>query len=180
MIEIDNKIYVFYKEKNKGILKFPEYDIETTAFLGKNGLTKDKKEGDGKTPIGEFELGTILGIHSKEEIGNGIKSEYMQITEDMYWVDDPKSKYYNKLVDISKVKKDWNSAEHLIDYPIQYEYLIEIKTNPKNIPGKGSAIFLHCTNNKPTEGCIAVDKKFMKKLIENINDQTKIVIQFRI
>ena len=47
----------------------------------------------------------------------------------MYWIDDSKSKYYNKLVDITKTKKDWNSAEHLIDYPIEYEYLVEIKTN---------------------------------------------------
>lgn len=180
MIEIDNKIYVFYKENNKGILKFPENDIETTAYLGKNGVTRDKKEGDGKTPIGEFKLGIILGIHPNEEIANGIKSEYIQITEDMYWIDDPKSKYYNKLVNISKVEKDWNSAEHLIDYPIQYEYLIEIKTNPKNIPGKGSAIFLHCTNNKPTEGCIAIDRENMKKLIEIINKQTKIAIQLEI
>lgn len=179
MIDIDNKIYVFYKGKNKGILKFPEYDIEATAYLGKNGLTKDKKEGDGKTPIGEFKLGIILGMHPKEEIVNKVKSEYMQITEDIYWIDDPKSKYYNKLVDISKVEKDWSSAEHLIDYPIQYEYLVEIKTNPKNISGKGSAIFLHCTNNKPTEGCIAVDRKIMGKLIGFINEQTKIVIEFK-
>jgi len=100
----------------------------------------------------------------------------MQITKDMYWVDDEKSKYYNQLVDISKIKKDWNSAEHLVDYPIEYEYLIEIKTNPKNIPGKGSAIFLHCTNNKHTSGCIAVDKKAMKKIVENINEDTKIII----
>lgn len=105
---------------------------------------------------------------------NGLK--YMQITKDMYWVDDSNSKYYNQLVDISKVQKDWNSAEHLIDYPIQYEYLIEIKTNPINIPRKGSAIFLHCTNNKPTAGCVAVDVKVMKKLIENINEYTKIEI----
>lgn len=180
MIEIDNKIYVLCDEKSNGILKFPGYDIETSAYLGKNGVTMDKKEGDGKTPIGEFKLGIILGMHPKEEIVNGVQSGYIQITEDMYWVDDPKSKYYNKLVCLSKVKKDWNSAEHLIDYPIQYEYLVEIKTNPKNIPGKGSAIFLHCTNNKPTEGCIAIDRENMKKLIDMISDQTEIVIQFKV
>lgn len=176
MIEMGNKIYVYSKENNKGILKFPEYDIETNAYIGKNGSTREKKEGDGKTPIGEFKLGIILGMDSKEKSLNEIKAEYMQITKDMYWVDDPNSIYYNKLVDISKVKKDWNSAEHLIDYPIQYEYLVEIKTNPENIPGKGSAIFLHCTNNSPTEGCVAVNRKIMKKLIEIINDQTKIEI----
>lgn len=100
----------------------------------------------------------------------------MQITPNMYWVDDSKSQYYNQLVDILDVKKDWDSAEHLIDYPIQYEYLIEVKSNPKNISGKGSAIFLHCTNYKPTAGCIAVDRKMMKKIIENIDKQTKIAV----
>lgn len=94
----------------------------------------------------------------------------------MYWVDDSKSKYYNQLVDISKVEKDWNSAEHLIDYQIQYEYLIEIKTNPNNTPEKGSAIFLHCANNKATEGCIAVDTEIMRKIVENIDTYTKIEI----
>ena len=173
-MEIDNKIYVFVKENNKGILKFSKYDIETTAYIGKNGVTSEKKEGDGKTPIGEFELGIMLGRHLREKNTNGLK--YIQITKDMYWVDDPKSKYYNQLVDISKVERDWNSAENLIDYPIQYEYLIEIKTNPNNIPGKGSAIFLHCTNNEPTAGCIAVDRKIMKKIVENIDEYTKIEI----
>lgn len=175
MIEIDNKIILFVKENNKAILKFPKYSIETTAYIGKNGITSKKKEGDGKTPLGEFELGVILGTHLSEKNINGLK--YMQITKEMYWVDDSKSQYYNQLVDISKIKKDWNSAEHLIDYPIQYEYLIEIKTNPKNIAEKGSAIFLHCTNNTPTAGCIAIDKETMRKLIKNIDKQTKIEIK---
>lgn len=174
-MKIDNKnIYVLVNEGNKAILKFPQYNIETTAYIGRNSLTNEKQEGDGKTPIGEFELGIMLGTHPTNPNNSGIK--YKQITKDMYWVDDPISRYYNKLVNISEVRKDWSSAEHLIDYPIQYEYLIEIKTNPSNIPGKGSAIFLHCSNNRPTAGCIAVDKEIMKKLIENIDEYTKIEI----
>ena len=169
-----NKIYVWAQEDNKAILRFPKYKIETTAYIGRNGVTSDKKEGDGKTPIGEFKLGIILGTHPNIQNKNGLR--YKQITKDMYWVDDSKSKYYNQLVDLSEVKKDWDSAEHLIDYPIQYEYLIEIKTNPYNIPEKGSAIFLHCAKNKSTAGCIAIDKTVMKKLIENIDEKTKIEI----
>ncbi len=174
VFKIDNNIYVIPNTKNKGILKFPKCNIETNAYIGKNGVTKEKIEGDGKTPIGEFNLGTILGTHEAVKNKNGL--EYMQITDKMYWVDDVKSKYYNQLVDIEKTKKDWDSAEYLIDYPIQYEYLIEIKTNPKNIPGNGSAIFLHCEANKPTAGCVAIDKKCMKKIVENIDKNTKIVI----
>lgn len=134
-LNIENKMYVVFKN-NKTTLKFPKCNIEEEAFIGKNGMTKDKEEGDGKTPVGEFNLGLILGTHKNEKNINGL--EYIQITEDMYWVDDIKSKYYNKLVSIRNVEKDWNSAEHLIEYPVQYEYLLEIKTNPKNISGKGS------------------------------------------
>lgn len=137
-------------------------------------MTRDKTEGDGKTPLGKFELGIILGRTTNVNNKNGL--EYRQIAKDMYWVDDSKSKYYNQLVEISKVAKDWNSAEHLIDYPIQYEYLIEIKTNPNNIPEEGSAIFLHCANNKATEGCIAVNTEIMRKIVENIDTYTKIEI----
>lgn len=175
MFKIDNKIYIFVTNENIAILKYPKYNIVTTAYIGKNGVTTNKQEGDGKTPIGEFELGIILGTHTNVENKNGL--EYKQITEELYWVDDIKSKYYNQLVDITKKTKDWNSAEHLIDYPIQYEYLVEIKANPKNIPTKGSAIFLHCTNNKSTAGCVAVDRNVMKKIIENIDKNTKIKIE---
>ena len=78
---------------------------------------------------------------------------------------------------ITKVKKDWNSSEHLIEYPKQYEYAIEIKTNPKNIPGKGSAIFLHCSAERPTAGCIAIDAKFMKFLLDRIENDAIICIE---
>ena len=173
---IDNKILVFAKEDNKTILKFPKYNIETSAYIGKNGITTQKQECDGKTPLGIFELGIALGTHSSI-INKKIK--YKQITKEMYWVDDPESNYYNQLVNTSTTPKDWNSAEHLIDYPIEYEYLIEIKTNPNNIPRKGSAIFLHCSNSKPTAGCIAIDKESMKKIIENIDEDTKIEIYYK-
>lgn len=174
---IENKIYVKILEKNNNtILEFPKCNIKTIAFIGKNGVTENKREGDGKTPMGEFKVGIALGIHPKEQINT--KLEYKQISPNMYWIDDPKSKYYNQLVDISTThKKDWTSAEHLIDFPIQYEYLVELKTNPYNIPEKGSAIFLHCIKNKSTAGCIAINKYIMKKILQNVDENTKIEIQ---
>lgn len=127
------------KETSKAKLTFYNKSkkvFETDAFIGKNGITKNKVEGDGKTPEGIYKLGLIFGTHNKNEIELKQNLKYIKINENLYWVDDIKSKYYNQLVDITKVNKDWNSAEHLIDYPKQYEYAIEIKTNSKNIPGK--------------------------------------------
>lgn len=80
-------------------------------------------------------------MHKKEEIKITLNIKYIQITSDLYWIDDINSIYYNRLVDIQKVKRDWNSAEHLIDYPKQYEYAIEIKSNKENISGNRKCNF---------------------------------------
>ena len=161
--------------ESEAILDFFENEAKlfsTKAFIGKNGITNDKKEGDGKTPIGKYNLGVAFGTHNEVKFSN-----YIKINENLHWVDDVNSKFYNQLVDITKVRKDWNSSEHLIEYPKQYEYAMEIKTNPKNIPNKGSAIFLHCSAEKPTAGCIAIEAKYMKFLLDKIENDTIICIE---
>lgn len=167
---------VQHTEKYKAILELHDRNkriIRTEVFIGKNGVTQNHVEGDGKTPLGIYKLGTIFGTHSMKKLKI---DNYIRINKNLYWVDDIKSKYYNKLVDITNTKKDWTSAEHLIEYPQQYEYAIEIKVNPNNIPGKGSAIFLHCSVEKPTSGCIAIDTKYMKKIIEYVNKNLNSIV----
>lgn len=128
-IRVANKATLTFYDDSKKI-------FETDAFIGKNGITANKVEGDGKTPEGIYELGLVFGTHDKKDIKLNENIKYIKINNNLYWVDDIHSKYYNQLVDISKVSKDWSRAEHLIEYPLQYEYAIEIKTNYKNIPGK--------------------------------------------
>ena len=160
---------------SEAILDFFENNIKvfsTKAFIGKNVITNDKREGDGKTPVGKYNLGIAFGTHDEVKFSN-----YIKTNENLHWVDDVNSKLYNQLVDITKVRKDWNSSEHLIEYPKQYEYAIEIKTNPKNIQGKGSAIFLHCSVEKPTAGCVAIDSQYMKLLLEKLQNNAVICIE---
>lgn len=129
--------------------------LRTKAFVGKNGITDKKVEGDLKTPRGTFNIGISFGTYDKI---NNKKIKYIKITPNLYWIDDSDSAYYNQLVDITKVQKDWKHAEHLAEYPIQYEYAIEIKTNPQNKPNRGSAIFIHCSNGNQTAGCISIER----------------------
>lgn len=147
--------------------------METDGFIGKNGLGKEF-EGDLKTPVGEFELGLAFGVN---EVVN-TELEYYKLNENMYWVCDSNSKYYNEFVDCTKVEKDWNykECEHLIDENIAYEYAIEIKYNKEKSKGKGSAIFLHCIKNGPTAGCVSISKEKMKFLLENVRKDTRIRI----
>ena len=44
--------------KNKHTLQVDEFKFK--CCIGKNGLTKNKKEGDKKTPKGEFEIGNLI------------------------------------------------------------------------------------------------------------------------
>ena len=61
-------------------------------------------------------------------------------------------------------------------YNTKYKYAIEIKSNPTNEKGKGSAIFLHCSKNKPTAGCVAIECSKMQEVINQIDNNTIIII----
>ncbi len=143
------------------------------VYIGKNGITQNKEEGDNKTPLGLFPLGPAFGTKDLN-----IKYPYLKITENSYFVDDINSIFYNKWVELGDIpingypymtnsdKITWNSAEHLIDYPISYELGLIIEYNMENtIKGKGSAIFCHIKNKDYTEGCIAINKNDMEYII---------------
>ena len=165
-------ILVKAKENSRAIVNFNNEFI-TEGYIGKNGVTNNKIEGDGKTPLGIFNIGVSFGVH--KNIATNL--QYIQINPNMYWVDDINSKYYNKLVDTTKVNVDWKSAEHLIKYPKEYEYAIEIKTNPNNEKNRGSAIFLHCSNQKPTSGCVAINTYYMIELLKKLKQNDLIYIE---
>ena len=81
---------------------------------------------------------------------------------------------YNKLI---KIKKNIKS-EKLYRKDNKYDFLIPINYNTKKIKkGKGSAIFIHLTNNyQKTLGCIALKKRDFLILVKLINRKTKIRI----
>ena len=86
--------------KNKDTLIFEDFEFKCT--IGKKGLSKNKKEGDKKTPTGRFKLGNLYfrsdRIKKPETV---IKS--VPIKKNMGWCDDVKSKkFYNKLINIKK------------------------------------------------------------------------------
>ena len=143
--------------KNKHTLQLDSFKFQ--CCIGKNGLTKFKKEGDFKTPKGTFKIEHLY--YRKDRIKKPLtKLKCIEIKKDMGWCNDVKNKKYNKLIKIN----DNCSHEKLIRRDKKYDLLIPIKYNFDNsIPGKGSCIFLHLTKNyKPTAGCIALKKKILK------------------
>ena len=145
------------------------------GIAGTNGISTQKSEGDKKTPEGVFNAMFAFGL--KDNPGSIL--DYRKIGDGDYWVDDSNSAYYNKWVNISNVNKDWNSAENLKSASPFYNYALALNYNTEAVPGKGSAIFIHCTktdNDTSSAGCIRIPEEYMKKLVQTVDSNTKIVI----
>ena len=159
--------------KNKETLIFDDFSFKCS--IGKNGLSSNKLEGDKKTPKGIFKLGNIFYRKDKKPIKPETNLKCLPILKDMAWCNDVKNKRdYNKLIKINKS----TSYEILFREDYKYDYFIPIIYNTNNtVLGKGSAIFIHLTKNYAgTAGCIALDLKDFKILIQIINTSTKIKI----
>ena len=158
--------------KNKESLIFDDFLFDCS--IGKNGTTKNKIEGDKKTPLGTFEIGNLY--YRRDRHNKPItKLKCIPITKKMGWCNDPNDKKnYNRLIKIKKNIKH----EKLFRKDKKYDFLIPISYNTKKIiPGKGSAIFIHLTNNyKSTLGCIALKKNDFLILLKLINRKTKLKI----
>ena len=157
--------------KNKDTLLYDEFKFK--CGVGKNGISHHKNEGDKKTPKGTYSLGPLY-YRSDRVDKFETKLKKIKIKKNMGWSNDVNSKFYNKLITTNKNIKH----EKLYQKSTNYDLLIPIKYNMiKTKKNKGSAIFLHLTNNyKKTLGCIALKKKDMFILLKLINNKTKIKI----
>ena len=164
----------WYRRDPSGKLVSVMNEVCVTAMEGVVS-PEEKAEGDMRTPSGLYHFNGAYGL----KMNPGSKISYHQFAEGDYWVDDPKSAHYNKLVKIGSVQKDWDSAEDLMNAGICYDYVLAIDYNKECTPGKGSAIFLHCPkafNNTGTSGCISIPEDKMETLLQNVTTQTKVII----
>ena len=156
--------------KNKNTLIIDEFKLR--CCIGQNGLNSKKKEGDRSTPKGLFNLKKLY--FRKDRVGiPKCKINKKIIKKNMAWCDDPHHKKYNE--EIKTYNKELKENLYRIDH--RYDYLISISHNEQKVPYKGSAIFIHLTDNyEPTAGCIALKKKDFEILLKLINKKTKIKI----
>tara|TARA_Y100001970_G_C14043222_1_gene754949 strand:+ start:189 stop:683 length:495 start_codon:yes stop_codon:yes gene_type:complete len=158
--------------KNKDTLIYEEFRFK--CCIGKNGKTKNKFEGDKKTPKGTYSLGNLY--YRKDKYSKPVtRLKCIPITKMMGWCNEPNNKkFYNRLIKINKNIR--HEKMYRKDY--KYDYVIIINYNKNNIKlNKGSAIFIHLTKNyKPTDGCIALSKKDLLILLKIIKRNTKIKI----
>ena len=135
--------------------------------LGRGGVApgSDKREGDGRTPLGEWPLRRVLyrADHGGEP---QTALETGAIMPDDGWCDAPDDPGYNRPVRLPYPA----SAEKLWRDDRLYDLVLVLGHNDDPVqPGMGSAIFLHLAtpDYRPTEGCVAVWRPDMEALLRS-------------
>ena len=160
---------------NKNNLSFNDY--RTKCAIGKRGIGIKKKEGDLITPKGEYKIKFIL--YRKDRVKKiETKIKKIVIKKNMGWCDDPLSKEYNKLI---KLPSKY-SFEKLYKKENIYDIILVLNYNMSPIiKNRGSAIFIHIAKRKynKTEGCIAIKKNHLLKIIKNLKRNVYVKIEDR-
>ena len=86
--------------KNKDTLIFEDFKFQCS--VGKMGVSKNKHEGDKKTPKGIYNIGNLYFRKDRNSKPN-TKLKCIPIKKNTGWCNDPKDKKnYNKLIDLKK------------------------------------------------------------------------------
>ena len=157
------------KLKNKGTLICDDFQFKCS--IGKNGLKKNKFEGDKCTPKGTFSLGPVY-YRSDRVAKPDTELKTIKINKRMGWCDDPNNTNYNRKIRLNKK----NKGEKFYRKDKIYDIVLVINYNTKKIiKKKGSAIFIHVTNNyRPTKGCVALSLNDLQILLKIIKKKSKI------
>lgn len=139
-------------------------ELYCQGYVGRNGVSAEKREGDGRTPGGLFGIGSAFCISDPPDT----RLDVFRITADTYWVDDPESAFYNQKVEGTR-DKDWNSAEHMIRYE-EYRYGFVVEYNPRCEKNLGSAIFFHVGKGY-TAGCVAAGEDMVLNYLQVLDKE---------
>jgi D-alanyl-D-alanine dipeptidase len=155
------------------------------VVLGRNGLGlgrgvhdpmaagKDfpvKREGDGKSPAGVFDLSAVFGYASPDSM-SGLRMPYIHITTLSECIDDAQSAYYNRIISRDSLSRsqyiDWTSSEKMSQAGIYYELGVVVDHNSDPVQaGAGSCIFIHnwADPNETSAGCTEMSPENMERI----------------
>jgi L,D-peptidoglycan transpeptidase YkuD (ErfK/YbiS/YcfS/YnhG family) len=139
--------------------------------LGRGGISARKREGDGATPLAAMR---ILGGYFRNERFSGARRTRLAmepIGSDLGWCEVPNDRNYNRPVRIpygashERMRRD----DDLYDACLVLDWNIAPRRR-----GGGSAIFFHLARPDftPTQGCVAVSRQAMARLLPHLTDRT--------
>lgn len=135
----------------------------TGARFGYRGLAtaSAKREGDGKTPMGQYRIPFAFGTAAKP---SGTKIEYRRVDHNDQWCTRSGSRHYNRWMSAPNSNCTAKQAEVLSKYA-QYRYGAVVDYNSRQQANRGSAIFVHVHGRGSTAGCVSVTAGQMQTML---------------
>jgi L,D-peptidoglycan transpeptidase YkuD (ErfK/YbiS/YcfS/YnhG family) len=142
--------------------------------LGRAGLTRRKREGDGASPAAT--LRPLVLMHRPDRLRRphaALPGRALRPFDG--WCDDPAHPRYNRPVRLPLAA----SHERMWREDGLYDVVVDLDWNRRSPrPGRGSAIFLHVARPGlgPTEGCIALPLAALRRLVARLGPQTRFIL----
>jgi L,D-peptidoglycan transpeptidase YkuD (ErfK/YbiS/YcfS/YnhG family) len=135
------------------------------ARVGHNGVSGNRREGDGTTPTGTFSIGATMYGNAPNP---GVRFRYRRLVCGDWWDEDPASPTYNSFQHVRcgqrppfRVKSPGMWQERRA-----YPHLAVVEFNMRPVvPGRGSGIFLHAWTGGPTRGCISLRRPELVRVL---------------
>jgi L,D-peptidoglycan transpeptidase YkuD (ErfK/YbiS/YcfS/YnhG family) len=133
-----------------------------------------KREGDGGSPIGRFRV--LSAYYRPDRLRRPQTAlKLTPLRPDTGWSDDPRDRLYNRPIRIPAS----SGHERMWREDALYDIVLDLSYNRAPIVrGRGSAIFLHSARPgfTPTEGCVAVSRAVIARLVGRIGPDTVIEV----
>lgn len=159
--------------RSKGVITIDGHAF--SCALGRAGMTATKQEGDGATPI--IVTNPLHGFYRADRESRPLsRLAFIPIRKNWGWCDDPGHPSYNQLV----TKPIQASHENMWRQDYLYDLAIVLDINiTRRIRRKGSALFMHVAREglMPTEGCIALRKADLRRILTVMDKNTPIIIK---
>ncbi|WP_050526967.1 L,D-transpeptidase family protein [Pseudorhodobacter aquimaris] len=143
--------------------------------IGRGGITANKREGDGATPVGTHR---IMGMYYRPDRLHGadLPDWARPIRLGDLWSDDVRDAEYNHLVRTPHrfSHEDMRRADPLYDLVMITDW-----NWPDAVPGRGSAIFLHQWRRMgyPTAGCVAFARADLLWIAARVRLGTRLIVR---
>lgn len=141
--------------------------------IGRGGLTADKREGDGATPVG---CHRIIGMLYRPDRMAPPASWARPILPRDLWSDDPVLRDYNQPVRAPYP----GSHEAMRRADPLYDLVLVTDWNwPDAMPGRGSCIFVHQWRRPgyPTAGCVALRRDHLHRVARTLTPGARLIVR---
>ncbi len=138
--------------------------------VGRCGITRAKREGDGATPAGRHRMTGLMARRDRLKLRRATAIGPRDL-----WSDDAADPAYNTQV---RAPHPFNHERLRRADPL-YDIVLPTDWNAAAVPGAGSAIFVHVwrSPHHPTAGCVAFRRDHLRWIVRRLGPRDRLVVR---